>query len=87
MAGFKYFDFETKTPAKIEVTVRGYASGRMDVFDAETGGDLLAQIPLDMEASDWITVSAPIHAKGKKTALFFRYEGEGALDLYSFNLE
>ncbi len=87
LAGFKYFDFETKTPAKIEVTVRGCASGRLDVFDAETGGDLLAQIPLDMEASDWTTCGAPIHAEGKKTALFFRYEGEGALDLYSFTLE
>ena len=53
----------------------------------ETGGDLLAQIPLDMEASDWTTCGAPIHAEGKKTALFFRYEGEGALDLYSFTLE
>ena len=87
MAAFKYFDFETNTPAKIRVQVRGSAKGELVVYDAEEAEEPIARIPLDLETEDWTLEEAPIRAAGAKTPLFFRYKGSGALDLYSFTLE
>ena len=73
LAGFKYFDFENFVPTKICVQIRGCAEGTLQVFDAEEGGTLLAQIPVQIDTKDWTTAAAPFCAKGRKTALFFRY--------------
>ena len=86
LAAFKYFDFEDYKPTKILVKIRGCAEGVLKISDAENEGNLLADIPVKIEAKDWSTVEAPICASGEKTPLFFRYEGSGALDLYEFTL-
>ena len=86
MAGFKYFDFESDTPARISVQIRGRASGALLVYDAEDAQEPVAGISVDVNGKTWTAASSSIRVTGKKTPLFFRYKGKGHLDLFSFTL-
>ncbi len=82
VAGFKYFDL-TNT-SKITVELRGRASGTLLISGTETGAPA-AMVTVTPDASRH-TVSAPLNLSGV-SALYFRFEGKGAFDFYSFTLE
>lgn len=81
-AGFKYFDLRDTT--RISVRVRGNGSGVISVCSSETGKKL-AQISI-ASAKTWTDFSSPFQAGTGHSALFFIYEGTGAIDFLSFTL-
>ena len=83
-AGFKYFDFESESPDQLSVLVRGKAAGALRVYDSEDGSSRVAEFILDINVSQWTVMTASFQGRGKKTPLFFRYEGIGALDFLAF---
>ena len=86
LAGFKYFDFETERPEGITLKIRGKADGVMHVYDREDAAVPVSLINVSVNSKEWTEVSSRISASGNKTALFFRYEGKGSLDIFSFEL-
>lgn len=86
LVGFKYFDFEGDRPSSISVWMRGRARGVLYVYASAFEGTPAAKIPVDLGGQGWTDVASPLHVAGKKTPLFFRYRGKGALDLLSFTL-
>jgi len=82
LAGFKYFLFDKEN--YISVKVRGKASGILKVFTEETGEPIgkIVVIPSD----DWTDYGTEVKELEGKKALYFKYEGEGSLDFYSFTL-
>ncbi|MCR4950053.1 MAG: family 43 glycosylhydrolase [Solobacterium sp.] len=86
LAGFKYFDFESDRPETITLKIRGNADGVMRVYDREDSAVPVSVIRINVKGNKWKDVSSNINVNGKKTPLFFRYEGKGSLDLFSFEL-
>ncbi len=81
-AGFRYFDF--KEAKVIMVKVRGTGSGEMVVRD-ERGGHVVARIPVEPSGS-WECFPASLQIEEGVRPLYFTFEGEGALDFFSFTL-
>lgn len=87
VAGFRYFDFDNFLPVSISVQVRGKAKGSLKVYDSEDKKNLLASIAIDMrDKKDWQDFSAPIKVSGKRSSLYFEYEGKGYIDFFKFKL-
>lgn len=83
IAGFKYFDL-TDTKG-IEVKIKGRASGSLYIC---TGEDGKHSAEIEIKPGRGVrTVSARIHAPGKKLPLFFKFEGKGSFNFYSFDLK
>lgn len=81
--GFKYFAFDGQ--AKLSVTVRGEANGNLNISTAR-GAAPFATIPVTPGA-DWhdcVTSFEPLHGK---LALYFTYQGSGAMDFMTFTME
>ncbi|MEY2195599.1 family 43 glycosylhydrolase [Neobacillus sp. BF23-41] len=83
IAGFKYFDI--KEVSKISVKVRGTGKGELQV-STTTSGEEVARIPISPE-EDWLMYTAPMKINDGVNALYFTYQGDGAIDLYSFTIE
>ncbi|MBR4080610.1 MAG: family 43 glycosylhydrolase [Clostridia bacterium] len=81
-AGYKYFDCRGVT--SVAVTTRSYANGDIVVSTAWDGAPL-CRIPVRY-SNVWITASAPIDLPDGIHALYFRFEGEGAVSLKDFTL-
>ena len=84
-AGFKYFDLSrTHT---VTVTVRGKARGRI-VVSLSPDASPSAVIPVEFNSREWTeTDAASLSGElTEKSALFFRFEGEGRIDFLSFRL-
>lgn len=81
-AGFRYFMFDTAT--RINVTVRGTASGVFKVRD-ERGGLVVATINIS-PSEDWATFGSELSIEKGKKPLYFTYEGDGFVDFKSFEL-
>ncbi|MEH7481081.1 hypothetical protein V7157_08190 [Neobacillus drentensis] len=82
IVGFKYFDI--KEVSEISVKVRGTGKGELQV-STTTSGEEVARIPISPE-KDWLMYTAPMKINDGVNALYF-YQGDGAIDLYSFTLE
>ena len=81
-AGFKYFDL--RKTKEISVTVRGGA-GKITVRDGENG-PVLAEVALTA-GKEWHACAASLTGGGERSALYFTYEGSGAVDFLSFELK
>lgn len=91
VAGFKYFDFDTCSPSTITVSIKGAATGtlqvykKLDPFSNGLAEDLLAEIDVPSTAN-WTNISSTISCQGE-SALYFKYTGAGKIDFRSFTLE
>ena len=81
--GFKYFDL--KGLKEISVKVRGTAKGVFLVSQTEQG-DPFCEIPIEA-AEFYQNFSGMSNVPNGTSALYFRFEGEGALDFLSFELK
>ena len=82
MAGFKYFMSEDAK--RISVETRGTAKGVMDVL-AGQDGEPLARVSISPSA-EYCEFTGDFCCPDGVFALYFRYEGEGALDFRAFRL-
>lgn len=82
--GYKYFDFQSR-PLTLTITYRGNACGALEISagDKKTA---LASIEVD-SYGDWHSQSVSISFPQGKQALFFRYLGEGSIDIESFSFD
>ena len=83
VAGFKYFDIEAVTG--IGVTVSGSGRGVMQVSVTPGFEKCCAEIPVQPEEQEK-TFTGTIQLEQGVTALYFRYQGEGRLNFWSFAL-
>ena len=79
-AGYRYFDF--RKASKLSVETRGNAEGEFVVRD-HRNGNVVSRISISPSA-DWTVHTAKLEALKGKKALYFTYEGKGALDFKSF---
>lgn len=79
--GYKYFDFPQK-PITLTVTHRGNACGLLEI-SIGSGEPTIAAIKI-MPCDNWHSESVSVAFTEGKHALFFRYLGEGSMDLSSF---
>ncbi len=82
VAGFKYFDLRGTTGISVEA--RGTAQGTLTVLSGPAG-DVLARIPI-CAGEEHGVFSAGLDSPDGVSALFFLYEGEGAMDFRAFTL-
>lgn len=78
--GYKYFAFEGK--AKLNITLRGEASGKLEICNT-LNGKAIAEIPVTSN-SNWHTVSTEVPFAQGKAALYFHYVGKGSIDILNF---
>lgn len=78
--GYKYFSPEGAT--EVSVTIRGTGRGSISVSD---GLNTLAKINI-LSSVGWQTFSAPFATPHEKFALYFTFNGDGAIDILSFEL-
>lgn len=81
-AGYKYFWFDTAT--ELTVTTRGTGKGTF-VIAAEPNGAAIGRIAIAPSA-EWRQFGGKVALPHGKSALYFRYEGSGAVDFASFTL-
>ena len=82
VCGFKYFDLsETK---KITIEYKGNAEGKLYIL-TEENGEPVAELKITPRLVN-ITASTALDIKGVKP-LYFRFEGKGRFNFYSFTLE
>lgn len=88
-AGFKYFALNH--PAEIRISCRGNGSGRMKVYAAlhteaeKADKRQIADIPVTV-SDGWAEYTARLEDIAGECALFFVYEGHGAIDFKEFTL-
>lgn len=82
-AGFKYFDI--KAVNIINVRVSGKGLGVMEVSTDPDFSKIAAEIPIRPESSEK-SFSGIARLENRKTALYFRYRGEGYVNFWSFEL-
>lgn len=92
IVGYRYF--EGQALQSIRLKVRGKAKGTLYVTCHEEGGKI--QEPLrnavgssacDIDTGDWETLTIPVQIPAGVYPLYFRFRGEGSLDLSKFTLE
>lgn len=83
VAGFKYFDL-TDT-SKIRIHVKGSAEGTVFISTQENGAAAAAVKIQPVKRIHGFTSNLSV--SGSRQALFFRFEGRGSFDFYSFDLK
>ena len=83
VAGFKYFDI--KSVKSIGVAVSGKGRGVMRVSAKPDFSECCAEIPVQPEEQKK-TFTGTIQLEQGVTALYFRYQGEGWINFWSFTL-
>lgn len=83
IAGFKYFQFENVS--SISVKVRGTGKGELQVSKMIDDGTV-AKISIE-SSEEWTRFKAPFQIENGIRAIYFTYHGEGAIDLFSFEIE
>ena len=83
-AGFKYFLFDGSEQS-LRVTVRGTAEGKVKVF-YDRKAKPVAVVSVH-PAEEWKSFSTRIHLPSGAYPLYFVYEGSGAMNLLSFEIE
>lgn len=84
VAGFKYFQVQDASSITVEVSGKGM--GTLEVSTAESFADTAAVIPVGASGS-MIQVSAPLNLTDGVCPLYFRFQGQGSIDFYSFELK
>jgi hypothetical protein len=79
-AAFKYFRFNNEN--EISVKIKGNAEGAFTIASVR-GGKILAVVDIK-PCKQWTYVSAPFVAEKGIKALYFTFNGKGALDFFSF---
>lgn len=83
IAGFKYFNIEKVE--EVSVTVRGNGFGNIKITNL-LNGEAIVNIPIKSQ-SKWRSFVTPVKLPEGKQALFFTYEGMGAIDFLKFELK
>ena len=86
VAGFKYFDFKEYHPANITVEMKGKAKGKFIVALDESLSKVAAEIPVEIDSKDYMSIRAEISLPDEVCPLFFKFTGDGAVDFFSFEL-
>ncbi|MCR5417210.1 MAG: family 43 glycosylhydrolase [Pseudobutyrivibrio sp.] len=91
VAGFKYFDFENKNqtdtcPTMIKLDVGGEGFGQMIVSTDENFDTEVARIDIDMKQFGMSTFDGQLTKIEGTKPLYFKYQGQGAIDFISFAL-
>ncbi len=76
LLGYKYFAFENVT--SLQVTLRGDASGTLEIFTA-MGGSRIAEIPIS-PMQDWTALTTPLSIEDGVYPLYLVFRGTGLLD-------
>lgn len=88
-AGFKYFDFGQVK--EVCVKVRGKGEGRFIISQisgaSSKDGNVCGTVEIQADSDDWTVFTGELHVPQGKGPLYFRYEGEGTIDFYSFILQ
>ena len=71
--GFKYFDL--KGLSEIKLTTRGYGKGDFEIRTTHDG-PVLGRISVDF-SNVWETYSTKVRIQDGKTALYFKFAGDG----------
>lgn len=92
IVGCRYF--EGQALQSIRVKVRGKAKGILYVTCHEEGGKIqdprenaVGSSACDIDTGDWETLTIPVQIPAGVYPLYFRFRGEGSLDLAEFTLE
>jgi len=83
ITGFKYFDFDDVS--SISVKVRGSGKGKLQIR-RRNGDEIVDQIPID-PSEEWTSVKSSLRIENGVSAIYFTYQGEGAIDVFSFVIE
>lgn len=82
VCGYKYFSPDGATT--LSVTIRGDARGFFTVTDG--AGNMLSHVNI-LSSRGWQTFSAPFKCPRERFALYFTFEGDGAVDFLRFSLD
>lgn len=82
VAGFKYF--EITELSKIEMTIRGKASGKIEILEGNNV-QKIGEIEVKQNTKEWTKVSADILPIPKGIeSIYFKYHGMGSVDFLEF---
>lgn len=84
VAGFKYFEFEETMIIRLEVG--GIAKGIVKVSDNSDFSNICAEIEIDVNEKIGFFGEAKLKIETGVKALYFLYQGEGAMDFIAFEL-
>lgn len=82
--GYKYFDF-SGDEGTVTLTYRGNSDGYVLISCDDPDGEAVASIKLEV-SEGWTDARAAVRLPRGKHALFFRLEGDGAIDILEFEL-
>lgn len=82
--GYKYFKLENL--GEIQITLRGKAEGKLSVSTDFEFSHIAGETDIRICGDEWSTVSVKADIADGKQALFFRYTGDGRLDMKEFEL-
>lgn len=92
IAGYRYFEGENLQD--IQVIVRGRARGTLYVTcqeegDVDTDPEKTASgsVKIALNIAEWTAVTIPVRIPGGVYPVYFRFRGEGKMDLLEFTLE
>jgi hypothetical protein len=83
VVGYKYFDVTESI--SVRVRLRGKANGKL-LVKTDADGDLCGEIAVSLDTEAWTTLAGNVRIGRGIHALYFCYEGEGALDFKGFEL-
>lgn len=78
LIGYKYFSFKENT--KISFCIRGKALGKIRVKTTEEG-EIETEIELNIDSTEWKTVTGMCAVRGEKSGLYLEFIGTGSFDL------
>lgn len=82
--GYKYFEIHSLK--EIQVRLRGNAAGRIEVGVDMEFQNIAGEARIDIHTSEWSNLCVNVKIPAGQNALFFRYQGEGRLDMKEFEL-
>ncbi len=85
--GYKYFEVK-ESISQITLLLRGCCKGVFTVSLTEDGkeSEIAGRVLVEIDTERWEQVVVPVNIPYGRTALFFRYSGEGRFDLREFAL-
>ena len=81
VVGYKYFKGRLK---EILVEVRGDFEGRLDVLGDSEGKQVLGTVQIKVDQENWKLLKVPCQEQEMETAIYFRFTGNGKMDMKSF---
>lgn len=84
LLGFKYF--QVKGISSFDIQLRGKATGEMKI-KLEEEGESVGSVAVDLNTSEWITISKEITLPEHKISLYLEFEGVGELEILNFTID